>query len=94
MKKLFWVFSGAFCAVLLFGSGLLVGRQFPAHHYEKIPESPYLFDSSTGHVCDTLISKVERQEAEKLGSQIVPKTPTSKDNLSFFDGVISIPPCN
>jgi hypothetical protein len=91
MKKTFWILSGVFCAVLLFGSGLLVGRQFPAHHYEKIPESPFLFDSSTGHVCDTLILEVEKQEAER---QVPQTAPTSPDNLSFFLGRISIPPCN
>ncbi len=35
-----------------FGSGLLVGRQFPAHHYERFGNSTYLLDSATGKVCD------------------------------------------
>jgi hypothetical protein len=35
-----------------FGSGLLIGRQYPAHHFEKMENSHYLYDTSTGHVCD------------------------------------------
>jgi hypothetical protein len=57
MKAQFWVLSGALCAVLLFGSGILLGRQFPAHHFEKLPQSTYLLDSSTGHICDLLALK-------------------------------------
>ncbi len=37
--------------VVVFGSGLLVGRQFPAHHYERYGNSNYLLDSTTGRVC-------------------------------------------
>jgi hypothetical protein len=33
-----------------FGSGLLVGRQFPAHSFQKFGQ--YLLDPTTGHVCD------------------------------------------
>lgn len=53
MTKPFWISSSIFGAVLLFGSGVLVGRQFPAHHFERVPNTPYLFDSSTGHMCHT-----------------------------------------
>jgi hypothetical protein len=42
--------SGA--VVIGFGSGLFVGRQFPAHRYERFGNSPYLLDSATGKVCD------------------------------------------
>jgi hypothetical protein len=42
--------SGA--CIIGFGSGLLVGRQFPAHHYERFGNSSYLLDPSTGRVCD------------------------------------------
>jgi len=34
-----------------FGSGLLVGRQFPAHHFERFGNTSYLLDSATGRVC-------------------------------------------
>jgi hypothetical protein len=35
-----------------FGSGLLVGREFPAHRYERFGETLYLFDPTTGKVCN------------------------------------------
>ena len=42
---------GAIVAPILFCSGLLVGRQFPAHHYERFGESAYLYDTATGRIC-------------------------------------------
>jgi hypothetical protein len=39
-----------------FGSGLLVGRQFPQRHYERMGETHYLLDSATGKVCDLSIN--------------------------------------
>jgi hypothetical protein len=38
--------------VVGFGSGLLVGRQFPAHRYEKFGNTSYLLDPTTGKVCN------------------------------------------
>lgn len=35
-----------------FGSGLLVGRQFPAHRFERLGESWYVMDTTTGRVCN------------------------------------------
>ena len=54
--KISWPLAGiAFAsALLLFGSGLLVGRQFPAHHYEKFGTTAYLIDIATGKVCDPM----------------------------------------
>jgi len=41
------------CAVGVgFGTGLLVGRQYPAHRFEKFGDSKYLLDPTTGKVCD------------------------------------------
>lgn len=37
-----------------FGSGLLVGRQFPAHRFERFGESWYVLDTTTGKVCNPL----------------------------------------
>jgi len=37
-----------------FGSGLLVGRQFPAHRFERFGESWYVLDTTTGRVCNPL----------------------------------------
>jgi len=44
--------SGA--CIVGFGSGLLVGRQFPAHHFERFGNSSYLLDTSSGKICDPL----------------------------------------
>ena len=35
-----------------FGSGLLVGRQFPVRRFERFGESRYLVEPATGKVCD------------------------------------------
>jgi hypothetical protein len=35
-----------------FGSGLLVGRQFPSHRFERFGESWYVLDATTGKVCN------------------------------------------
>ena len=48
--------SGA--CIVGFGSGLLVGRQFPAHQFERFGNSSYLLDTSTGKICDLLKVKV------------------------------------
>lgn len=51
-KKGIAVFAGV--VAIGFGSGLLIGRQFPAHRWERIEGSPYLYDSSTGKSCNPL----------------------------------------
>jgi hypothetical protein len=35
-----------------FGSGLLIGRHFPAHSFQRFGDSRYLLDPTTGKVCD------------------------------------------
>jgi hypothetical protein len=37
-----------------FGVGVMAGRQFPAHHFERFGASRYLLDSATGKICDPL----------------------------------------
>jgi hypothetical protein len=37
-----------------FGSGLLVGRQFSTHRFERFGESWYVLDATTGKVCNPL----------------------------------------
>jgi hypothetical protein len=41
--------------VLAFSGGLLVGRQYPAHHYERFGASALLLDTSSGRVCDPFL---------------------------------------
>jgi hypothetical protein len=40
------------CVVVGFGSGLLVGRQFPARRFERFGESRFLLEPATGKMCD------------------------------------------
>lgn len=41
------------CLGIGFGSGLLVGRQFPVHHYVRFGNvGRLLLDPATGRVCD------------------------------------------
>jgi hypothetical protein len=35
-----------------FGSGLFLGRQFPANHFERFGSSRFLLNPSTGKICD------------------------------------------
>lgn len=46
--------AGIIGVVFGFGCGVLTGRQFPAHHFERFGESRYLLDSATGKVCDPM----------------------------------------
>jgi hypothetical protein len=68
-----------------FGSGVLVGRQFPAHHFEKMENSHYLYDTSTGHVCDFWPAKTEASGANEQ-SDFLKSLNENANN--------SIPPCN
>lgn len=54
MKKIVWIAGATLSGAILFGAGLLVGRQFPAHHFERLQNSSYLYDSTTGHVCQSV----------------------------------------
>ena len=70
-----------------FGTGLLIGRQFPAHHFEKMENSHYLYDTSTGHVCDFWPANAEVSEASGQVDQA----------QAYFDSLkkgSAIPPCN
>jgi len=51
MNKPLIILGSCLLVVIAFGGGVLTGRQFPAHHFEKIPSTPYILDSSTGKVC-------------------------------------------
>jgi hypothetical protein len=52
MKSL--VAVGIISLVSGFGCGVLAGRLFPVHHFERYGESRYLVDSATGKVCDPM----------------------------------------
>ena len=44
--------SAAVGASFAFGGGLLVGRQFPIHHFERFGETTLLYDTVSGRVCN------------------------------------------
>jgi hypothetical protein len=64
-----------------FGSGILVGRQFPAHHYVQYGNTPYLLDSATGKVCD-------------LGSLAGTKEAANPNGIPVADLLKSLNPSN
>ena len=37
--------------LLVFGLGLALGRQFPAHHYQLYQDGGAVFDTTTGKAC-------------------------------------------
>ena len=43
-------------AVLGGAGGFLLGRTFPAHHYEPVKEMGLFYDTSTGKLCDPIKS--------------------------------------
>ena len=45
-------------STILFAAGVFTGMQFPVHHFERIAESPYLLDTSTGKVCAYFDSQI------------------------------------
>jgi len=57
---------GVIVAVLLFGSGWLLGRRMPAHRYERFGTS-YLLDPTNGKVCDPMFKATEPSIYEKQG---------------------------
>jgi len=38
--------------LLAFIGGFGIGRAFPTHHYQRWGEGPYVFDTTTGRMCD------------------------------------------
>jgi hypothetical protein len=61
--------SIAIAASLAFGGGLLVGRQFPAHHFERFGETAFLYDTSSGRMCNPF--KDDNPYAEFGGQPVV-----------------------
>jgi hypothetical protein len=68
--------SGA--CIVGFGSGLLVGRQFPAHHFVQFGNPSYLLDTSTGKICKLTVFE--------------DKTQNSTSGISMSDFIAGGPP--
>ncbi len=53
--------------VVAASGGFLLGRSFPAHHYEPWKNSNLLYDTATGKVCNPLKSSQQAAARAKLG---------------------------
>lgn len=84
MKKWIWVAWGTLAGIWLFGAGLLIGRAFPAHHYERFGNYTYLFDASTGRICDTQIDKAESDPFAAFGGRAVTPPPDVPKNADGY----------
>jgi hypothetical protein len=73
-----------------FGSGLLVGRKFPAHTFQKFGETKYVFDPITGNVCDPFRDPKESANPfdHLLDPSAKPQT-DSKSQPNLFDQGLS-----
>ncbi len=68
--------------VLVFGAGFLLGRKFPARHYDKYGSGPLLVNSSTGKICNPLKSAQEaaRNARDKSDAAIFGQQPAQKSD--------------
>lgn len=61
--------------VLALAGGFLLGRKFPAHHYQPWKDSNFFYDTNTGAVCDpvknlqTGASRQAQLEADKKANE-------------------------
>ena len=74
--------AGTFGVALLgFGLGMLTGRQFPVHHFQRFDGTPLLFDNTNGKVCKALKS----QAVDALGFPVV--EPTNPDGARATENI-------
>lgn len=73
-----------FCACGLgFAFGVLIGRQFPAHHFERFGESGfYLLDSTTGRVCNPL--KAPKASTNLFDQLVSSQSPAPQKDANGF----------
>ncbi|MDR3711170.1 MAG: hypothetical protein P4L51_00015 [Puia sp.] len=71
-----------------FGSGFFIGRQFPAHRYERFGNSTYLLDSATGRVCNLDLLPGLKEATSNPGAQAEPSDFLKSLNPSAYP-----PPC-
>jgi hypothetical protein len=79
-----WIAAVLACAAF-FGGGFLIGRLFPAHHYEHLAGGPdfMLFDTATGKPCmarrvSGVIASVPANSPNRVGDEedAYPDVPT------------------
>lgn len=66
-----WIIMASLAALWLFAAGLLTGRELPAHHFERFGTTGYLFDASTGHLCNAFAYQSESAATPPPGFEIV-----------------------
>ncbi len=84
-------------ALIFAGGGFLLGRRFPAHHYEHLagPDvgyARYLFiDTGTGKVCDSMKPFEEQAEQAARNVNLLDRIPTEqgKRTDNFFDDLLA-----
>lgn len=82
------------CIVAGFGSGLLVGRQFPPHHYEKFGNTSYLLDPTTGKVCNPFADPNANPMDANLFNQGLSSGTNAADPLAKYEiAKPTVPPC-
>jgi hypothetical protein len=47
-----WITVAGVACLWFFAAGLFIGRALPAHRFERLGNSPYLLDTSTGALCN------------------------------------------
>jgi hypothetical protein len=47
-----WIAVACVACLWFFAAGLFIGRALPAHRFERLGNSPYLLDTSTGALCN------------------------------------------
>lgn len=72
-----------------FGSGLLIGRKFPAHTFQRFGDTRYLLDATTGKVCDPFKDPKEDPFARYA---IDPNTGKPVDPFAAYGGHAVTPP--
>jgi hypothetical protein len=85
-----WIAVGVLCAAYLFAAGLLIGREMPAHHFERFGNSAYLFDSSSGDVCKAIAG--QNDVVSNLPPGFVPADPNGPKDANGFPIVQSANP--
>jgi hypothetical protein len=79
------------CTVLGIGFGVLIGRAFPAHRYERIGESWYLLDTATGRICNVSIDP--NKPANLIDQTLKNNKGNSDENLLVPNQAPYPPPC-
>ncbi len=76
--------------VIGFGFGLFVGRQFPAHRFERLGESWYVLDTTTGKVCNPF--KDPNASTNIIDQALNPNAPKDANGFPIVTPAPNYPP--